>query len=259
MRDTKKMSAGKIFLLAPMTLICLFSSQSLRSQSPADNSPFPPGEKLSFRISWSNVVDAGNAELTVNSGDSKSKDVLQLVLKAMTSPGLSGKYSFKDEFVSEFDLKLWAPRSFRKNFTERTRIVDEKVNFNQVNRFAVLTQHQMSSQKIVIETGTQDPVSALYVMRTIALKPGMMLSFPVMDGGRTYLLEARVLGLELITTKLGSFNSHRTEVHIRRLDSSSSEKSIVLWFSNDQRRFPVLATIALPVGSAIIELTARTP
>jgi hypothetical protein len=253
------MSAAKILIFIPMTLICFLFTQSLRSQSPSDNSPFPLGEKLSFRVSWSNIMEAGNADLTVSSGESGSKDVLRLVLKAMTSPTMTGTYSFKAEFLSEFDVKLWAPRSFRKNFTEKTRVVDEKVDFDQLNRYAIVTQSKKRSQKIAIETGTQDPISALYALRTIPLKPGMLLSFPVMDGGRTFKLEARVMAQELITTKLGSFNSHRIEVRIRPVDANSSERNIVLWFSNDQRRLPVLATIALPLGGAIIELIARTP
>lgn len=204
-------------------------------------------------------MEAGKADLTVSNDDSKRKDCLRLVLKAMTSQSLAGVYDFKDEFVSEFDTRLWAPRSFQKNFTEKARVVNERLDFDQVNRYAVLTQSKKAAHKIVIETGTHDPVSALYAMRTIALKPGMMLSFPVMDGGRTFQLEARVVSLELITTKLGSFNSHRTEIRIRPVDSSSGERNIVIWFSNDPRRLPVLATVALPVGAAVIELIARTP
>jgi hypothetical protein len=255
----KEMSVAKIFLFIPMTLVCFLFTQLLVSQNLSENSPFPLGEKLSFRVSWSNVLEAGNADLTVSSGESRSKDVLRLVLQAKTSQTLTGTYSFKDEFVSEFDVKLWAPRSFRKNFTEKTRVVDEKVDFDQLNRYAIVTQSKTGSRKIAIETGTQDPISALYALRTIALRPGMMLSFPVMDGGRTFQLDARVMAQELITTKLGSFNSHRIEVRIRPVDANSSERNIVLWFSNDQRRLPVLATIALPIGAVIIELIARTP
>lgn len=253
------MSAAKICIVVPLALICLLFPSSLRSQSTSDNSSFSSGEKLSFRISWSNVMEAGKADLTVSNEDSKRKDCLRLVLKAMTSQSLAGVYDFKDEFVSEFDTRLWAPRSFQKNFTEKARVVNERVDFDQVNRYAVLAQSKKAAHKIAIETGTQDPVSALYAMRTIALKPGMMLSFPVMDGGRTFQLEARVVSLELITTKLGSFNSHRTEIRIRPVDSSSGERHIVIWFSNDPRRLPVLATVALPVGAAVIELIARTP
>jgi len=254
----KKMSAVKICISVALTLICLLFSQSLRSQT-SDYSPFSSGEKLSFRISWSNVMEAGKADMTVSNGDPKRKDSYRLVLKAKTSQSLAGVYDFKDEFISEFDTRLWAPRSFQKNFNEKARVVNERVDFDQVNRYAVWTQSKKPAHKIAIETGTQDPVSALYAMRTIALKPGMMLSFPVMDGGRTFQLEARVVSLELITTKLGSFSCHRTEIRIRPADSSSGERNIVLWFSDDPRRLPVLATVALPVGAAVIELIARMP
>jgi hypothetical protein len=240
-------------------LLFVFLCETAQSQSQANNFPFPVGEKLSFRVSWSNTIDAGSADLTVGQANSTGNDLLRIQLKALTSPNLSNNYSFKDEFVSYFDLGLSAPRSFQKNFTERKRVVDEKMEFDQVNRHVVVTQSKKIARKFSIETGTQDPISSLYAMRIVTLRPGMTLSFPVMDGERTYRLDARVTGQELITTKLGNFNSHRTEIHIRPVDSSSSERTIVVWFSSDQRRLPVLAMVSLPVGSAVIELVSRTP
>ena len=253
------MSSARILKTAVLILLCISLCQSIQSQNQANSPPFPVGEKLSFRVSWSNTIDAGSADLTVGYGDSKNKDLLRLELKAVTNRNLIESYIFKDEFVSYFDLGVSAPRSFHKNFTEKSRVVDEKVEFDQVNRYAVVTRSKKLARKMSIETGTQDPISSLYAMRTIALKAGMTLSFPLMDGVRTFQLEARVIGQELITTKLGSFNCHRTEVRIRPVDSSSSERVIVVWFSNDQRRLPVLAMFSLPVGSAVIELIARTP
>ena len=37
--------------------------------SPIDTSPFQTGERLIYRISWSNFVEAGTAELTVGPGE----------------------------------------------------------------------------------------------------------------------------------------------------------------------------------------------
>jgi len=245
--------------LVVFLLFLMLPREAMQSQTQVNSPPFPIGEKLSFRVSWINAIDAGSADLTVSHGDSKSKDLLRFELKALTNPNLIAGYDFKDEFISYFDPGLSAPRSFHKNFTEKSRVVDEKMEFDQVNRYVVVTRSKKIARKISIETGTQDPISSLYAMRSIMLKPGMTLSFPVMDGDRTYQLEARVIGQELITTKLGNFNSHRTEIRIRPVDSSSNERAIVVWFSTDQRRLPVLATVSLPVGSAVIELIARNP
>ncbi|MFN8008738.1 MAG: DUF3108 domain-containing protein [Terriglobia bacterium] len=253
------LATAKLLSLIAFCCAGIFLTGALSSLVSSENSPFAPGEKLSFRISWSNTVEAGNADLMVHNGNPGNKDEVRLVLKASTSPNLGGAYTFKDEFISDFNMQLWAPRSFQKNFTEKTRVVDEKVDFDQINRYAVVTRSKTLSQKIQIETGTQDPVSALYAIRSTALRAGMTLAFPVMDGGRTFQMEAKVNALELISTKLGNFNCHRLDIRLIPVSGSSNEKNIVVWFSNDQRRLPVLASIALPVGAAVIELTARTP
>ena len=87
----------------------------------------------------------------------------------------------------------------------------------------------------------------------------MQVAFTVLDGGIEYTLVARVVAAELITVKLGSFNAHRVEVSLRRESGPIANRSITAWISADARRLPVLVTVALPVGAAVIELTSATP
>jgi Protein of unknown function (DUF3108) len=68
-----------------------------------------------------------------------------------------------------------------------------------------------------------------------------------------------VTGTELITTKLGSFETNRVEISILGSAPKLGEKKVTLWFSTDARRIPVLASVAFPVGAGVIELMAKTP
>jgi len=137
--------------------------------------------------------------------------------------------------------------------------VRDRVAFNQANRTALFTNSKNQSKQMAIELGTQDPVSSLYAVRGLGFTPGMQVIFPVLDGGIQYTLEARVVAAELITVKVGSFNAHRVDVSLRRESGPVANRSITAWISADARRLPVLVTVALPVGAAVIELTSVTP
>jgi len=87
----------------------------------------------------------------------------------------------------------------------------------------------------------------------------MQVTFAVLDGGIEYSLTARVVAAELITVKLGSFNAHRVEVSLRRESGPMANRSITAWITTDARKLPVLVSVALPVGAAVIELASVTP
>jgi hypothetical protein len=243
-------------LLCGLVLTGVFLS--IQAGANSDGLPFHPGEKLTYRISWSSVLDAGTAQLTVTPSP-KITNALKLELKASTAPAFSSTYSFTDEFVSHFEAGLGAPRLFEKSFVERKRVVREKVAFNQLHRSATYTNSKNESKQVPIELGTQDPVSALYALRILGLRPGLQIVFPVLDNGRLYSIEAKVTGTELITTKLGSFETNRVEISILGSAPKLGEKKVTLWFSTDARRIPVLASVAFPVGAGVIELMAKTP
>ncbi len=228
------------------------------AQTSTELLPFQAGEKLSYRISWSNILEAGGADLSVSPGNPKSVGIFRFELRATTATATAASYPFTDEFVSHFDTSMGAPTLFEKNFKERSRIVKERVAFDQLNHWATFTNSKNQSKRIPIELGTQDPISALYSIRSLGLKPGMLVVFPVQDGSKTYQLEGKVVGLELISTKLGNFKTHRVEFILRSDGSLLSDKKITLWLTTDSKKIPVLATVALPIGAAVIELSAQS-
>jgi hypothetical protein len=217
------------------------------------------GEKLTYRISWSNFIEAGTAELTAALSGAETATSYRLQLKVMTSPSISKIYPFRDDFVSYFDSALGAPSRFEKNFIEKTRVVKETVEFDQSGRRAVREDSKKQRQRFPIDLGTQDPLSALYVIRGLGVRPGLQASFAVQDGGRIYQLELRATGNDLISTGAGSFSTQRITIFLSRDGVRLNDRRITLWMTSDNRRLPVLAAVDLPFGSALIELTSKTP
>jgi hypothetical protein len=240
-----------------MVGICIGTVGPVRKVWAVD-SPFQVGEKLAYRISWSNFMEVGNVELLTSQAGSNAPGTIRLQLKAMTTSAITSVYPFKDEFVSLFDPVLGFPGHFEKNFVERKRTVKETVEFNQFERVATVAAPGKPLRKVPIEWGTQDPLSALYLMRGLGLKPGLQISFPVLDGGKVYQVDLQVTGSDLISIQAGSFNTQRVEVRLRQDNAALTDKRITVWFSTDNRKLPVLVAVNLSFGSALIELISRS-
>jgi hypothetical protein len=220
--------------------------------------PFRAGEKLTYRISWSRFLEAGSVELLATQAGPSTPGTFRLQLKATTTPVVSGIYPFKDEFASLFDPVLGLPSHFEKNFVERKRIVRETVDFDHFGQTAYVFTPGKPRQKLPVEWGTQDPLSALYLIRGLTLKPGLQISFPVLDGGKIYRVDLQVAGSDLISTQDGSFPAQRLEVRLYHRAALLNDKRLTLWVSSDDRKLPVLVAVNLSFGSALIELISRS-
>lgn len=220
--------------------------------------PFEVGERLAYRVSWAETLEAGTAELRVTSRDSKGSGAHRLVLDAGSTPAMASVYRLQFQCSSLFDPHRGISREYRRSFKENGRTVRDRVVFNPARGTASYVDSSQQVDKLPIQLGAQDPVSAIYLVRTLGLKPGLRVLFPIVEGGETYQADVRVAGSELISTALGSFASHRVEAVLRRGGSLLRDKKMTFWFTSDRRRIPVLASVSLPFGSLLVELTSTS-
>ena len=216
--------------------------------------PFKVGERLAYRVSWLETLEAGTAELTVTSRDPKNSGAYRLRVDARTTQAVESSYSLNFRISSIFDLRLGASLEYRKSFEEKKRVVRESIVFNPLGRLAIFVNSKKESQVLPIEIGTQDPVSAMYFVRSFGLKPGLRFFFPIVEGGKTYQIDVTVVGTELISTGLGSFSTQRVKAVFRNSAGLLADSKMTFWFTNDHRRIPVLAVVSLPLGSLLLEL-----
>ena len=218
--------------------------------------PFEVGERLAYRVSWAEALEAGTAELRVASRGSKGSGAYRLVLDAGSTPAMASVYRLQFQCSSLFDPHRGISREYRRSFKENGRTVRDSVVFSPAGGTATYVDSGEQVNKLPIRLGAQDPLSAIYLVRTLGLKPGLRVLFPIVEGGETYEADVRVAGSELISIALGSFASHRVEAVLRRGGSLMRDKKMTFWFTSDPRRIPVLASVSLPFGSLLVELTS---
>ncbi|MCY3757244.1 MAG: DUF3108 domain-containing protein [Acidobacteria bacterium] len=216
--------------------------------------PFEVGERLAYRVSWAEVLEAGTAELRVTSGGSKGSGAYRLALDASSTPAMASVYRLQFQCSSLFDPRQGISREYRRSFKENGRTVRDRIVFNPARNAARYVDSSRQVNRLTIQLGAQDPVSAIYLLRTLGLKPGLRVLFPIVEGGETYQADVSVAGSELISTALGSFTAHRVEAVLRRGGSLMRDKKMTFWFTSDPRRIPVLASVSLPFGSLLVEL-----
>jgi hypothetical protein len=70
----------------------------------------------------------------------------------------------------------------------------------------------------------------------------------VNDDGKNYSVEAKVIGIEKVTTPSGKFKALKTEVVWKREGKVSEENSRV-WLSNDERKVPLKIERQIKTGT----------
>ena len=103
--------------------------------------------------------------------------------------------------------------------------------------------------------GTQDALSAFYMVRTIPLKPGGRIEMPVCDEGTIYRLEAVVDGTDRVTTGIGEVKAWRIRPTLTDSAGRPQGRNLLLWISDDPGRLPVKIEAELAVGT--FDLTLR--
>lgn len=236
------------------------SSAALQSEADgrSDPLPFEVGERLAYRVSWAETLEAGTAELRVASRDSKGSGTYRLVLDARSASAVASVYQLQFQCSSLFDPHRGVSREYRRSFKEDGRTVRDIVVFNPAGKTARYVDSRKQASQLTIQLGAQDPVSAIYLVRSLGLKPGLRVLFPVVEGGETYEADVTVTGSELISTALGSFAAHRVEAVLRRGGSLLRDRKMTFWFTSDPRRIPVLASVSLPFGSLLVELISAS-
>jgi hypothetical protein len=95
-----------------------------------------------------------------------------------------------------------------------------------------------------------DPLSALFAMRSLPLRPNAAATMSVASNGKLYRVRVTVRGRETIGTSSGPRAAWRVNPVIQQLEADGGEpRAIALWLSDDARRLPLRLEAEMPVGS----------
>lgn len=218
---------------------------------PFSKTPYQVGELLTYNVSFSNFVDAAHVEMLVaERGTFFTRDGLQLRAHVETTGVVNAAlYSINNDYTTYIDPTSGLPFRTQQVIREGGRTSDTTSDYNQpVGTSAIPPKLRLGEIP-----GTYDFLSVLYRLRAMPLMQGGKYYFNVRSDLDEYNAELRVTGRELIKTNVGSFNTIVTQVYVPKNDDANDYR-IRVYFSDDERRVPVLITARLKSGDIRAEL-----
>jgi len=218
-----------------------------------DTLPFGSGEILEYELAYG-IVKVGRARLeTVEQGRLRGRAVLQIRSRGKSLKWVDAIYPVRDEVLSWLDLDSLLSLRFVKNLHEGSYAKETEADYfheEGVARYADGTTAELVA-------GSQDILTALYLIRSLPLEPGMSLRIPVHDNRKNYPLRVLVRGRETVSTALGEMPCLVLEPYLESGGIFKSEGKMLVYLSEDALRVPVLLRARAPVGSFTSTLVAR--
>ena len=222
--------------------------------------PFSSGEKLTYTISWSNIVKAGTAVMEVTEEKMPDGGTAYHFTSTARSAGMVHKfYEVADRIDSLVDSETLSSLSFHLDQSHGKRKKKRDMTFNHKER-TVVVRSGGKEATYPVPAGTLDALSALYYLRTIEdLANGKTITFDVHDEDKTWKVDVQVLGRETITSFLGKTNTIKLRTYPKYEGVFQNKGEIYFWLTDDARRIPVLMKSVISIGSIVSTLVDLKP
>ncbi|OGW39722.1 MAG: hypothetical protein A2010_10390 [Nitrospirae bacterium GWD2_57_9] len=218
-----------------------------------------PGEILTYDISWSNIVTAGTAIMTIKEGTLPDGEQVLRLIVTTHSVGLVDKfYRVNDRLESVFDPRIMQSVKFSLNQSHGKKKKRRELVFDHVNKTVISTLNDDPPETITIPDEVQDALSSLYYLRTKEdLQVGKVTTIEVHDSGKNWSVEVLVLGREKVRTPAGQFATIKVRTFPTYEGVFMNNGEIFVWLTDDSRRVPVLMKSTISIGSIVTTLTKR--
>jgi hypothetical protein len=154
---------------------------------------------------------------------------------------------------------------FRKSLHEGTFHNKSLIRFNRDGKKAVLSDtvfkdpvkhyvKRSADTSVTIDGLEHSIMSAFYLVRTLPLKEGVTSRFSAVSGKKRYELKVVTHKRETIKTDLGTFKTVKVEPVLDGDGIFNSSGRIFIWFTDDEKRLPVLMECEIKLGSIKAEL-----
>ena len=225
--------------------------------------PFKVGETLTFDVSWTSFVSAGTATMSVleRRPGAAGRNTYYLMAEGKPSTVLSKLYSLYYKAESMLDTRTLLP-SLATIYSDeggRKRYKTTTFKGNGAVLYEVKTATTATST-IKAPATAQDPLGAIYILRSLPLKAGMTpaIPIPIIDSGKTYTMRVKVGGMESVKSGLGTMQALRLSMTLVDAEGKAEGSGFSLWLSDDARRLPLKISAGLSVGSVNLTLAKVT-
>lgn len=223
--------------------------------------PFEAGESQLYRAHWNGMVSVATAQITTKPAVIDGKKVYQVKVQAKSSRVLDFIWRMRDTITSTFDAKALAPSRFTFAQRENSKVIDTEALYNENSRRWEVNRKERGKKPNVYEFDSQntlDPITAVYLARSLDFKVGDRLHFKVFGGKYQYLLELRIDAKEPVKLPSGkSVEAYKIIPFVQNLAKdgyATRFNEATVWISADERRLPIKISSKIYVGSIYLEL-----
>ena len=213
--------------------------------------PYKPGEVLTYDISWSDYMTAANATVTVKDKRSSfGSTAYYLVAEGQAVGLLAALYSVYYKVDSLVDIYTLLPQRGSVFSQEGRHRRTQVTRFNQAQRRASYetTTTSVFKREVRLTAPAQDPLSALFYLRTLPMRQGDTTAIAVVNDGDQYDTNITVAGRETIETPLGRQPAWKLIPRIINSQGKPAGDELAIWISDDARRLPLRIDARLDVG-----------
>lgn len=223
--------------------------------------PFEAGENQVYRAHWNGMVSVATAEITAKPTIIDGRKVYQVKVQAKSSRFLDLIWKMRDTITSTFDAQALAPSRFAFRQRENSKAIDTEARYSELTKRWAVNRQEGGKKPKVYEFDSQntlDPITAVYLARSLDFKVGDRLYFKVFGGKYQYLLELRIDGKERVALPSGkSVEAYKIIPFLQNIAKegyASRLNDATVWISADERRLPIKISSKIFVGSVYLEL-----
>jgi hypothetical protein len=221
------------------------------------NHAFAPGEKLTYSISWSTIIEAGIATMEVKAGKTADGRPMYELLSNTHSVGvLELVFPVRETVQSIVDAEGLYSLEFHLKESQGKRKRERNMIFDQANHTVLESVNNDRPEMFSVPPSVQDAFSSLYHVRTRAdIVVGKTILTDVHEGGKNFAVEIQVIAREKIKTPAGEFNTIKVRTYPKYEGVFTHKGEIYIWFTDDDRKVPVLMKSTISIGSIVATLT----
>jgi hypothetical protein len=218
--------------------------------------PFGDGEVLTYTIAWLKIEGGSMTLKTAKETTSDGVPLHRITLTATSNDYVSKFYPVRDLYETWVDARDFQPLRFEKHAREGHYESDEVEEFDLGRKVG-----SWREDRTPLPERIQDIISSFYYLRAQPLAVGSDVRVDMFSRGKIYKLKASVLDKEKVETEAGTFDAFRVQPQLRENETAEDRNKgkLFLWFSDDDKRLPVMAKTVMPIGSVTARLTKVVP
>jgi hypothetical protein len=225
------------------------------------------GEKLTYAISYIGIV-AGEVVLEVLPLKvMHGRKVYHVRAHASSSPVFSLIYKLNDtlesfiDFEGIFSYRFHMVLEDKKQQRDSLELYDsEKKETFYWSRWEYADQSKKQVKETTpIQPFSQDSLSSLFFLRTVPFAADSVVQFPVVSEGKSQEASCTVVRREKVRSPMGDVFAWVVRPELKSEGLLKKGGDSFIWFTDDDRRFPVKLEARVRIGSISAELIKIEP